>query len=154
MTEMRKPVRRLLWRWGSVMERCAAMQREIEGFQEMAQAARDLPPVRVTGVPGNKNPGDPTGRMALRAAELADRYDSIITRLIADCDKELAFKDAMDALINQLLSEQQRILDLRYKQGWNWNYIAFKMCFSPQHVRRIETAAVEKLADNVKVERL
>lgn len=152
MNEERKPVRRLLWRWGRVMEYCAARQREIEGFQEIARAARDLPPVRLTGMPGSKAPGDPTARLAFRAEELAMRYDVTINKLIADCDRELAFKAAMDAVISDLPGEQQHILDLKYKQGWNWDYIALKMCFSVQHAKRLEAVAVDKIGESIKVD--
>ena len=136
------------------MEYCAARQREIEGFQEIARAARDLPPVRLTGIPGGKAPGDPTARLAFRAEELAMRYDVTINKLIADCDRELAFKAAMDDIIKDLPMEQQRILEMRYKQGCNWAFIAFKMCFSEQHVRRLETLIVDSLGERIEVERL
>lgn len=151
MLEERARIRRLLWRWGRVMEYCAARQREIEGFKDIARAARDLPPIRITGLPGSKQPGDPTARMAARANELAERYDGTINKLIADCDRELAFMRAMDDLINRLPGEQQRILDLRYKQGWNWDYIALKTCFSVQHTKYLEAAAVDEIGTGIEV---
>lgn len=152
MTTERKPIRRLLWRWGRVVEYCAARQREIEGFQEMANAARDLQPRKLTGMPSDKKRGDPTVLLAIRAEELASRYDATINRLMADCDRELAFKAAMDNLIDRLPGEHQKILDLRYKQGCNWAFIAFKMCFSEIHVKRLEAEAIDRIEPDIEVD--
>ena len=136
------------------MEYCAARQREIDGFREISKAVRDLPPAKITGLPGRKEPGDPTGTIAIRAEELARRYDSIIQNLIDDCEKALAFKRAIDEIIWELPVDQQQILELRYQQGHNWTFIAFKRCYSEQHVRRLETDAVDIIATKIQVERL
>ena len=153
MNEERRAIRRLLWKWGQVMEYCAARQREIDGFQEIANAARDLPPVRLTGLPGSKTPSDMTGMLAIRAEELAKQYDGIIKQLMADCDKALKFKSAMDDIISQLSMEQQKILELRYKQGCKWTFIAFKICSSERRIRRLEEQAVDQLGPYIKVDR-
>ena len=58
----------------------------------------------------------------------------------------------MDEAIAELPGDQRRVLELRYRQGCRWEYIALKMCFSAQHVRRLDAAAVDKLAGIIRVD--
>ena len=146
----RKAIRRLLWRWGRVLDYCAERQREIDGFMELIRGIEE--PHAIQAGPGKTGPGDPTGRLAVRVDELAARYRSEAQRVLDACDKELAFLKAMDEAIAELPGDQRRVLELRYRQGCRWEYIALKMCFSAQHVRRLDAAAVDKLAGIIRVD--
>lgn len=146
----RKAIRRLLWRWGRVLDYCAERQREIDGFMELIRGIEE--PHAIQAGPGKTGPGDPTGRLAVRVDELAARYRSEAQRVLDACDKELAFLKAMDEAIAELPGDHRRVLELRYRQGCRWEYIALKMCFSPQHVRRLDAAAVDKLAGIIRVD--
>lgn len=148
----RKAIRRLLWRWGRVLDYCAERQREIDGFMELIRGIEE--PHAIQAGPGKTGPGDPTGRLAVRVDELAARYRSEAQRVLDACDKELAFLKAMDEAIAELPGDQRRVLELRYRQGFRWEYIALKMCFSAQHVRRLDAAAVDKLAGIIRVDTL
>lgn len=146
----RKSIRRLLWRWGRVLDYCAERQREIDGFMELIRGIEE--PHAIQAGPGKTGPGDPTGRLAVRVDELAARYRSEAQRVLDACDKELAFLKAMDEAIAELPGDQRRVLELRYRQGCRWEYIALKMCFSAQHVYRLDAAAVDKLAGIIRVD--
>lgn len=146
----RKAIRRLLWRWGRVLDYCAERQREIDGFMELIRGIEE--PHAIQAGPGKTGPGDPTGRLAVRVDELAARYRSEAQRVLDACDKELAFLKAMDEAIAELPGDQRRVLELRYRQGCRWEYIALKMCFSAQHVRRLDAAAVDKLAGIIRID--
>lgn len=146
----RKTIRRLLWRWGRVLDYCAERQREIDGFMELIRGIEE--PHAIQAGPGKTGPGDPTGRLAVRVDELAARYRSEAQRVLDACDKELAFLKAMDEAIAELPGDQRRVLELRYRQGCRWEYIALKMCFSAQHVRRLDAAAVDKLAGIIRID--
>ena len=146
----RKAIRRLLWRWGRVLDYCAARQREIAGFMELIRGIEE--PHAIQAGPGKTGPGDPTGRLAVRVDELAARYRSEAQRVLDACDKELAFLKAMDESIAELPGDQRRVLELRYRQGCRWEYIALKMCFSAQHVYRLDAAAVDTLAGIIRVD--
>ena len=146
----RKAIRRLLWRWGRVLDYCAERQREIDGFMELIRGIEE--PQAIQAGPGKTGPGDPTGRLAVRVEELAARYRSEAQRVLDACDKELAFLKAMDEAIAELPGDQRRVLELRYRQGCRWEYIALKMCFSAQHVYRLDAAAVDKLAGIIRVD--
>ena len=147
----RKVIRRLLWRWGRVLDYCAERQREIDGFMELIRGIEE--PQAIQAGPGKTGPGDPTGRLAVRVDELAARYRGEAQRVLDACDKELAFLKAMDEAIAELPGDQRRVLELRYRQGCRWEYIALKMCFSVQHVRRLDAAAADKLAEDISVEK-
>ena len=146
----RKAIRRLLWRWGRVLDYCAERQREIDGFMELIRGIEE--PHAIQAGPGKTGPGDPTGRLAVRVDELAARYRSEAQRVLDACDKELAFLKAMDEAIAELPGDQRRVLELRYRQGCRWEYIALKMCFSAQHVYRLDAAAVDTLAGIIRVD--
>lgn len=147
----RKAIRRLLWRWGRVLEYCAARQREIAGFLALIDEAAEMGPPPAGGAAGRSGPGDPTGRTAVRMEELIRRYRGEVARLMAACDREMAFMAAMDAVIDELPGEQRRVLELRYKQGARWEYIALKMCFSVQHIKRLEAIAVDEIGKNISI---
>lgn len=153
MLEQRKSVRRLLWRWGRVIEFCTSRQREIDGFQELMAAAGDLHPAPASGMPGGNGPGRPTEKTALRVLDLTEKYRRTIDSIHQVMADELDFKEAMDEAVASLSAVQQRVLELRYLHGYRWDFIAFKMCSSEQTARRTETAAVDILLEKIKVER-
>lgn len=146
----RKEIRRLLWRWGRTLDYCAERQQEIDGFMELLRGIEE--PAAIQPGPGRTGPGDPTGRLAVRVEELAARYRGEAQRMLEACDKELAFHRAMDEAIAVLPGDQRRVIELRYRQGCRWEYIALKMCFSSQHVRRLDAEAVDTLAGMIRVE--
>ena len=150
----RKAIRRLLWRWGRVLEYCAARQREIAGFVTLIDGAEDIGPSPISGVAVRSGPGDPTGRMAVRLDDLVSRYKAEVARLLAACDREMAFMAAMDAVLDRLPGDQRRVVELRYKQGCRWEYIAAKMCFSVHHVQKLDCKAVDAVAENIQIEKV
>ena len=135
-----------------MLDYCAARQREIAGFLALIDEAAEMGPPTAGGAAGRSGPGDPTGRAAVRMEELIRRYRGEVARLMAACDREMAFMAAMDAVLDQLPGDQRRVVELRYKQGCRWEYIALKMCFSAQHVYRLDAAAVDKLAGIIRVD--
>ena len=148
----RKAIRRLLWRWGRVLDYCAARQREIAGFMALIDEAAGMGPPPPGWGAGRSGPGDPTGRAAMRMDELIRRYRGEVNRLTAACDREMAFMAAMDEVLDQLPGDQRRVVELRYKLGHRWEYIAIKLCFSVQHVQKLDCKAVDFIADRTKVE--
>lgn len=148
----RKTIRRLLWRWGRVLDYCAARQREIAGFLALIDDAAGMGPPPPGWGAGRSGPGDPTGRAAMRMDELIRRYRGEVNRLTAACDREMAFMAAMDEVLDQLPGDQRRVVELRYKLGHRWEYIAIKLCFSVQHVQKLDCKAVDFIADRTKVE--
>lgn len=149
----RKAIRRLLWRWGRVLDYCAARQREIAGFLMLIDEAAEMGPPPAGGAAGRSGPGDPTGRAAVRMEELIRRYRGEVARLMAACDREMSFMAAMDTVLDTLPGEQRRVVELRYKQGCRWEYIAVKMCFSVQHVKKLEAAAIAVVGENIFIQK-
>lgn len=149
----RKAIRRLLWRWGRVLDYCAARQREIAGFLALIDEAAEMGPPPPGWGAGRSGPGDPTGRAAMRMDELIRRYRGEVARLMAACDREMAFMAAMDEVLDQLPGDQRRVVELRYKLGHRWEYIAIKLCFSVQHVKRLESLAIEAIGENIIIQK-
>lgn len=135
------------------MDYCAARQREIAGFMALIDEAAEMGPPPPGWGAGRSGPGDPTGRAAMRMDELIRRYRGEVNRLTAACDREMAFMAAMDTVLDTLPGEQRRVVELRYKQGCRWEYIAVKMCFSVQHVKRLEAAAIAVVGENISIQK-
>lgn len=51
----------------------------------------------------------------------------------------------IDARLDALPSDQRRLLRMRYVQGWRWEKIAQKMCYSRSEVFRIHGRALDNL---------
>ena len=150
----RKSIRRLLWRWGRVLDYCAARQREIAGFLALIDEAAEMGPPPPGWGAGRSGPGDPTGRAAMRMDELIRRYRGEVNRLTVACDREMAFRAEMDEVLDQLPGDQRRVVELRYKLGHRWEYIAIKLCFSVQHVQKLDCKAVDTIAESIQVEKV
>ena len=150
----RKAIRRLLWRWGRGLDYCAAGQRGIAGFLTVVDEAAGIGPSPFGGNTRKNGAGDATSRGANRMDELISRYRGEVARLLEACDKEMAFLGAMDAVLDSLPGEQRRVIELRYKQGCRWEYIAVKMCFTVHHVQKLDCKAVDTIAESIQVEKV
>ena len=147
----RSQMRRLLWRWGRSMEYCKTKQREMEDYQDMADAQRGLASQQMTGMPHGSAISKPTERAAVRMNGLADVYAMRAADLAGDCETEMRFTRIMDELIEELPSEHQKVLELRYKGGHGFQFIAFKMNYSADRAKHIDAEAVDRLRQCVEV---
>lgn len=147
----RSHMRRLLWRWGRVLEYCKAKQREMSDYKDMEESQRGLSAQKLTGMPRGTDPGRPTEKAALRLNHLADVYAESVIQLVHQCENEMRFMRVLDELIEELPTEHQKVLELRYKGGHGFQYIAFKMAYSTDRAKHIDTEAVDILRQSVEV---
>jgi hypothetical protein len=123
----------------------------MQGFQDRLDEHREISSSELTGMPHSPSPGNPTARVAAQLLEVSARYREIMGYLAEDCEKELRFKEFMDSNIDELPREYQKILELRYKAGHQWPFIALKMCYSVDRAKHIDYEAVEKLRQRIEV---
>jgi DNA-directed RNA polymerase specialized sigma subunit len=147
----RQDIRRLLWRWGRVLERCRSKQLEMQEYQDLIEAQRGLAGQDYSGMPKGNMTGNPTERAAMKLVELTNKYAERVADLAGDCEKEMEFGKVMDEMIGQLSGEQQRIAELRYKSGHGWTFVAFKMCLTEDRVKQIDRDIVDAIAENVEI---
>lgn len=138
----RADIRRILWRWGSVMDFCRSRQREMEEFQQRLADCTSLSAQVLDGMPHGTDTSNPTQRAAERLVGVGKRYERIIEVIQQDIDAELKLKNDIDKAVAELPYEQQKILELRYKEKHQWVYIAQTMCFDERWVRRLEERAI------------
>lgn len=148
MKSDRALVRRMLWQWGSTMDRVRNMQADIRGLHDLIDGLRTPSGVqRITGMPGSGQVGDPTARTAERAMELTRTYHEAADIIEARIKDALRLKRAVDdAVAARLTPIQSQVVTMRYQGGHGWEYIALKLAYAESLVRQREAEAVDNLA--------
>ena len=148
----RKAARELLARWASTGAYCAERELDIDTLGALIDGLyADYPASDPSsGIPHSKNPGDPTGRLAASLGDVHARYVDSVCRLRELIADRLVLYNAIDALIVSLPDRQRAVLDLRYRRGKSWEYIANHLHMSGRSVQRLETLAVSKLAQQIR----
>ena len=63
-SNVRKDIRRLLWRWGRVASTCARKQKELREYMDLIESVSDVHSSALTGMPGGGQISDKTARAA------------------------------------------------------------------------------------------
>ena len=82
---------------------------------------------------------------------LRERYQEIMEILGKEIDEEIRYAKEMDKTIETLPIQQQRILEMRYKQGKKFRQIAKETSYSERQVQRIEKKAVLRLKSLISI---
>lgn len=155
--EKRAYVRRLLKRWGSATNICRSKQAQIAEYNGLLDAVTDIRPARLTGMPRGSGVSDSTVITAQQREKLRALYQVQIDDILSEVAELLDFVRCLDDLVRELSTDEQRILDLRYRRFWRkdgWCKVARVMSMSERTARRTETSAVDKLTDKISVDRL
>ena len=94
---------------------------------------------RLTGMPAGGDGHDHMMAYVARLDELEKRFAEL---LIEQADARLKVELALKTLPEQ----QERVLRLRYIEGLSWRRIAWRTHYSEPHLRRINAAALKRLA--------
>lgn len=153
--EKRNSVRRLLWRWGRVESYCQARQREMTAYKETLEAACDVKPVALDGMPhGKGKPGDPTAVAAYNLDGMIDTLREQIESIADEITREVEYGRAIDAIVSELPYNQQNVIRMRYKEGWGWAYIAVKCVCSEGYTKNVEGKAIDTLSEKITVQNI
>ena len=147
----RSAVRKLLWRWGNTMTALRRLEREREEAQKWANDARDtLRAQNLTGMPGGGRKGDLSDVVAeyMRRVEM---FDDLVKQIDAEIAERIRLRNCIEALVAQLTPMQEKVIGYRYIDGHAWRYIAMKMNYDEDHIKRVERQAVDFIAQNVEV---
>ena len=149
----RDNIKMLLHRWGRAVAYCSERQKEIASLKAMLvdlvimrSKEADLP------VAGTGGFADPTYAAAVKLTQLSRQYEDRMNALAAECSQEMALAAELDALIGALPASQPRLLSLRYRAEMDWTEIAKKMKYSLSHVKNQHAAALDLLAELIKIE--
>ena len=95
----------------------------------------------LTGLPGSDS-GDHLAEYAAKLDELERQRAAQVIALeehLRTCDEWIAM----------LPTQQAKVMRLYYVDGLNWMQVAEKTHYSTRHCRRINSAVLEKMSDNV-----
>lgn len=142
----RPQMRAILWRWGHALETVAGYERDLKALRSMIQDAYDtLGAPRMDGAPSGGGHADIVARASERVERRVSEYRKVEQSTLRLATERLALKRLIDVEVARLSDIEQQVLRMRYQTDNEWVYIAFKLSYSEQHVRAIETRAVDRL---------
>lgn len=149
--ECMKRTRMQLGAWGWDEREIAMMERRNRHiFECMSNLIPTLRAQQLTGMPHGSGVGDPVGRAVEHMEERREKYQAEIDKNNAEIKRRQESHAAMQELIDLWLTSQQRqILDLYYREDRTFEYIAGKIGYSREGIKKIEHKAVLKLSRRI-----
>ena len=124
------------------MERRAC--RLIEQLQDIVPT---LQAQRITDMPRGSGVSDPVGRAVEQMEQRRGEYQRELDAINAEINQRQAEYRAVEDLMRDWLTDLQiQIIDLHYREGRTYEYIAGKLTYDKRYVRRLEERAVRKLS--------
>jgi len=120
-------MKRLLWNWGSAIERFHWKEEELEKLQEIYELQRKMEGEGVNG------------------EETEREYLNQRRRLRIEMVEILREQARVDQMIRRLNMEEQTFVQLRFEKGYGFEYIGMKMHLSRATVFRIQNRVLEKM---------
>lgn len=105
----------------------------------------------ITGMPRGGVKSDLADVVAAHERLAAD-YGALVVKIEREINDLLRLRNTMEELVAQLSPLQEKIIGYRYIDGHGWQWIAMKMNYDERQARRIETQAVDFIAERVDVE--
>lgn len=142
----------MIWKWANVISRMDRLNRELKWAKAMADDATDtLKAQNVTGMPRSGKQSDLADVVAAHE-RLKDSYDALAVKIAAEIEELIRFRNAMESVVSNLSSLQERIIEYRYVDGHSWQWIAMKTNYDESQARRIERQALDYVAEHLEVE--
>lgn len=150
--ECMRKTRLTLRRWGCAMMEIRRMERRSRTLIELL---RDIVPTlqaqKITDMPRGSGVSDPVGRAVEQMEQRRGEYQ----RELDEIDKEIRQRQAEYLAVEELMQTwltdlQVQIIDLHFREGRTFNYIAGRLGYlSERAIRKQEERAVKKLSYRV-----
>lgn len=148
----RAQVRRLLWRWGRVLEYCARRQKELDEKSELIECIGDIGAREMTGMPRGNEVLSPTERCAVNMMRRKEQYADRMHDLREEIEDEQRFSDAIDGIMSVLNKTEFAVMEYRYKRQYLMGEIANKFNYSIAQIENIEGGAIDKISEYLAIE--
>lgn len=147
-------VRRVLWQWGRIDRRINELMEQMRIAVDRANSVYEIQSGRgLDGMPHGSGTGDPV----FRAVEQIGKMRELFAAEIETCEKQIKeaqeFKAAVNEAMECLTPVQRDVVRLRYADGHNWIYIAFRLYMSEKTARRYDVQACTILAHRISIKR-
>lgn len=145
--QMRK-TRMMLGRWGCAMMEIRRMERRSRVLLDLL---RDIVPTlqaqQITGMPHAPSVSDPVGRAVEQMEQRRGEYQRELDAIDAEIRQRQSEQAMIDDLMRTWLTDLQiQIIDLHYREGRTFEYIAGKLTYYGRYVQKLEEKAVKKLS--------
>lgn len=140
--------RKMLRRWGCAMMEIRRMERRSRVLLDLL---RDIVPTlqaqQITGMPHAPGASDPVGRAVEQMEQRRAEYQRELDSIDAEIRKRQSEQAMIDDLMRTWLTDLQiQIIDLHYREGRTYEYIAGKLTYYDRYVQKLEEKAVRKLS--------
>ena len=140
--------RKMLGRWGCAMMEIRRMERRSRVLLDLL---RDIVPTlqaqQITGMPHAPGVSDPVGRAVDQMEHRRAEYQRELDSIDAEIRQRKAEQETIDGLMRLWLTDLQiQIIDLHYREGRTYEYIAGKLTYYDRYVQKLEENAVRKLS--------
>lgn len=150
----RKSARRILWQWGNTVARVRRLREEKAAFLEMANMVCDT--IRSPGLDGMPRSGRKRDLLdtVIRAQEERERYLQQAVHIDQEIMDALRMRNAVEALLTELDTLDEKILTYRYVDNRSWQFIAMKLCCDERTARRIDARICDHVAEHLIVDKI
>lgn len=144
--DARNATRRLLWQWGNTVVCVRRLEQERTAFWEMANDARQtLRSPDLSGMPRGGKTCD-LSDVVERVMEESERYAQQVVKINAEIDDALRLRNCISDCVARLTPIQEKVVGYRYADGHSWRYIAMRMNYSEDNIRKIDAQAVDAIS--------
>ncbi len=123
-------VKKRLLKWGAALNMCEMKQEEIQKIKRMKDSS-----IKIFSKFDNE----------FDNKKIVDSYEKEIKNITDYIENIMEDKRIMDTYINELMPIEQEFLYLKYRKGYEFNYVALKMNVSRSQVFRIKDLAIDNL---------
>lgn len=139
----------MLWRWANYISRSKRLNDELQWARDMRDdAIETLHAQNLTGMPRGGGKSDIADVVSAHE-RLADDYGKLVVKIENEIADLFRLRNAVEELVCMLSPLQEKIIDYRYVDGHSWQWIAMKTNYDERQARRIETQAVDFVAENI-----
>ena len=143
----RRAMRNLLWQWGNTLTRIKRLEQERAEFREHADdARRTLRSPALSGMPKGGKSSD-LSDVVVAICKEAEIYDKQVQRINSEIDAAMNLRNCIEDCVSQLTPVQEKVITYRYVDGRSWRFVAMKLNYDEDYVRKLDTQAVDALSD-------
>lgn len=128
-------VKKRLLKWGAALNMCEMKQEEIQKIKRIKENG-----VKIYSSFEND----------IDNKRIVESYEKEIKHIAECIENIMEDKRIMDKYINELIPTEQEFLYLKYRKGYDFNYVALKMNVSRSSVFRIKDSAIDNLISIIK----
>lgn len=149
--ECMRKTRGMLTRWGCAMMEIRRMERRSRTLIELL---RDIVPTlqaqKITDMPRGSGVSDPVGRAVEQMEQRRGEYQRELDAIDAEIRQRREEHQMIEDLMRLWLTDVQiQIIDLHFREGRTYEYIAGKLTYYDRYVQKLEEKAVKKLSRRI-----